>query len=162
MVSEDRLLDFVTRLPNFSIRDQMSIEVLLWTTSYRNENDIEPDYMIEFTTDEYDSTIHEMMKNVQPTTTTMTTPMGMTTPCASTTLFTIATPTMNTTISQNGTENPNTKASIKDYPKFNGSLDHFFSLVKKSVSDCQPLAPAVASTGDRMPPAFTHSYTAHL
>ena len=65
MVSKDRLLDFVTRLPNFLIRDKMSIEVFqLWATNYKSENNKEPDYMIEFTVDEYDSTIHKMVTKV--------------------------------------------------------------------------------------------------
>ena len=126
MVSDDRLLDFVTRLPNFTIGDQMSIEAFqLWANNYEIENNMEPEYMIEFTEDEYNSTIREMVKDIRPRPITTTTLPGLTTPRAPTTPFTLTTPTINSTINQNGTENPNTKASIKDYPKFNGSLDRW-------------------------------------
>ena len=105
MVSEDSLLDFVTRLPNFTFGDKTAIEVFkLWSSNYVKENNMEPDYMIEFTEDEYSSTIHELVKDFRPstTTTTTTTPPGLTTPRAPTTPFTLATPTINSTINQNG------------------------------------------------------------
>ena len=66
MVSDDSLLDFITRLPNFTLEDKMSIEVFkLWATNYENENNTEPNYMIEFTEDEYNTTIHEMATKVR-------------------------------------------------------------------------------------------------
>ena len=123
-----QLDDFIINVNSFNIGDKLAIELFQkWTRYYRttNNNNDPTDWINTFTESVYDNFVNsdEVDSNTNipaiqnPGTSFPQTPnMGN----LNTTPMTVNT---SNTVNSGGTENPNTKASLKDYPKFNGSLD---------------------------------------
>ena len=104
----------------FTMGDKLAIEAFqFWLRTYNEENNDENpmDWINQFTEKEFDNATRIVSKPNNPTNATpsrqLQTPLTLNTP----------NPTVSTTHTNGGTENPNTKASIKDYPRFNGSLE---------------------------------------